>query len=133
LLDENLFTLFAYGSALASQSELFLLLFAVLEVLNLLEIKLKHASLWNHYIAAIVITPSLGVAPLARHHTLEEAAAIVQLAAKDVYEVVNSTPTFDHEPLKVSEGNLRVGQFRALGSTPVKAAEASVALPWPLL
>jgi len=27
----------------------------------------------------------VGISPLARHHTLEETAAIVKLAAKDVY------------------------------------------------
>jgi len=38
------------------------------------------------------------------HRTLEEAAAIVKLATKDVYQVVNRTPALNHELLKVFEG-----------------------------
>ena len=38
--------------------------------------------------------------------TLEDAPAIVKLAAKYVYQVVNGTPALGHQLLKILEGNL---------------------------
>jgi hypothetical protein len=46
-----------------------------------------------------------GLRPLARHHTLKEAAAIVKFAAKDVYQVVNAAHALSHQLLKVPEGS----------------------------
>jgi len=56
----------------------------------------------DHNVAAILIAPSIGVAPLAGHHTFEEASAIVKLAVKDVHQVVNAAPPL--ELLKFFEG-----------------------------
>ena len=70
----------------------------------LFQIELDDASVWDHNIAPILKAPGVVVAPLARHHTLEEAPAIVKFATKDVYQVVNAAPALRHEPLKVFEG-----------------------------
>jgi hypothetical protein len=59
---------------------------------------------WDHNIASILKACGIGVAPLARHHALEEAPAIVKLATKDVDQVVNGTPALSHQLLKFFEG-----------------------------
>jgi len=58
--------------------------------------------------------PVSGLRPLARHHPLKEAAAIVKLAAKDIYQVINGTLAPDHQLLEVFESNFSVSHLAPL-------------------
>jgi len=73
--------------------------------MQLLEVKLENRPVRDNDKAAILVAPSLGIAPLATHHPLEEVAAIVQLAAKDIYQVINGTLAPGHQLLEVFESN----------------------------
>jgi hypothetical protein len=60
--------------------------------------------MWNDDVAAVLVSPCLGVSPLTRTLTpLKEESAIVKFTAKDVYQVVNMALAFKHQLLKVLE------------------------------